>query len=222
MGLLLKSITLVLYGVFNSHTLENESYKYNRSLYLHKRASARSQNGSESPREVTSYNIFIRNLVIGRTSHNLTNKNTPLVRGISSLKTFPYPPPSHPSTATPYLSPSPGPALEYPGSSAMPPSGTINRWLYTCFISCSLQLCWRPRWPRLSPVGRALLTASACPAPMPVFGGTTPCAASTGSGDAGSAVAAAAAAAEAEADARGETGDVALVGEEVAAARAAA
>lgn len=56
---------------------------------------------------------------------------------------------------------------------------------------------------------------------MPVSG-TTPCAASTGSGDAGSTVAAAAAAAEAEADARGETGDAALVGEVVAATRAAA
>lgn len=89
----------------------------------------------------------------------------------------------------------------------MAPSATINRWLYTCFISCSLQLCWRPRWPRLSPVGRALLTASACPAPMPVFGGTTP---SAGAG------------AEAEANVRGETGDAVLVGEVVVAARAAA
>jgi len=58
---------------------------------------------------------------------------------------------------------------------------------------------------------------------MPVSG-TAPCAASTGSGDAGSTVAAAAAAAaaEAEAEARGETGDATLVGEVVAAARAAA
>lgn len=56
-GLLLKSINFgIIRGFQLSHISEDESYKYNRPLSLHKRAPARSQNSSKSLRELTGYN----------------------------------------------------------------------------------------------------------------------------------------------------------------------